>query len=120
MLVAGTETTSTTLEWLMAELVKNPRVMKKAQEEVRRTVGNKAKIDTNDDKSTELLEMYRKREHETTPCGSSFGCSGNKRERRESRRLTYSSKNKSVHQCMANAKKPEFVGQAGGVHPRAV
>ncbi|GMN58600.1 hypothetical protein TIFTF001_027693 [Ficus carica] len=48
MLVAGTETTSTTLEWLTAELMKNPRVMKKAQEELRRTVRNKAKIDTND------------------------------------------------------------------------
>ncbi|KAF3436757.1 hypothetical protein FNV43_RR19508 [Rhamnella rubrinervis] len=36
------------MEWLMAELVKNPRVMKKVQEEVRRVVGKKSKIDMED------------------------------------------------------------------------
>ncbi|KAK4268008.1 hypothetical protein QN277_024716 [Acacia crassicarpa] len=35
MFMAGTETTSTTLEWAMAELIKNPSVMEKAQAEVR-------------------------------------------------------------------------------------
>ncbi|KAF3436755.1 hypothetical protein FNV43_RR19506 [Rhamnella rubrinervis] len=34
MLVGASDTTSTTLEWLMAELMKNPNVMNKAQEEV--------------------------------------------------------------------------------------
>ncbi|KAF3438772.1 hypothetical protein FNV43_RR21536 [Rhamnella rubrinervis] len=33
MFVAGADTTSTVMEWLMAELVRNPEVMKKAQEE---------------------------------------------------------------------------------------
>ncbi|KAK3183408.1 hypothetical protein Dsin_030694 [Dipteronia sinensis] len=32
---AGSETSSATVEWIMAELLKNPRVMKKAQVEVR-------------------------------------------------------------------------------------
>ncbi|CAL1384717.1 unnamed protein product [Linum trigynum] len=36
---AGTETTATSLEWAMSELVKNPRVMQKAQSEVRRAFG---------------------------------------------------------------------------------
>ncbi|XP_062118384.1 phenylacetaldehyde oxime monooxygenase CYP71AN24-like [Humulus lupulus] len=48
ILLAGTETTSTTLDWFMAELMKHPRVMKKAQEEVRLIVGDKPKIDAND------------------------------------------------------------------------
>ncbi|XP_062114932.1 phenylacetaldehyde oxime monooxygenase CYP71AN24-like [Humulus lupulus] len=48
MFVGASDTTSTALEWLMAELVKNPRVMKKVQEEVRRVVGSKSKIDMND------------------------------------------------------------------------
>ncbi|XP_062114933.1 phenylacetaldehyde oxime monooxygenase CYP71AN24-like [Humulus lupulus] len=48
MFVGGSDTTSTALEWLMAELLRNPRVMKKAQEEVRKVVGNKSKIDPND------------------------------------------------------------------------
>ncbi|KAF7104742.1 hypothetical protein CFC21_105615 [Triticum aestivum] len=33
---AGSETSATTLEWIMAELVKNPKVMKRATTEVRR------------------------------------------------------------------------------------
>ncbi|XVE68310.1 hypothetical protein DITRI_Ditri09bG0057300 [Diplodiscus trichospermus] len=48
MFVAGTETTSATTEWLMAELLKNPNVMKKVQEEVRNVVGKKSKLDVND------------------------------------------------------------------------
>ncbi|KAL4634192.1 hypothetical protein ACB092_04G181400 [Castanea dentata] len=48
MFVAGTETTATTLEWAMAELIKNPIMMKKAQEEVRRVVGRKSKLDETD------------------------------------------------------------------------
>ncbi|KAM7250518.1 hypothetical protein ACFE04_022401 [Oxalis oulophora] len=39
----GTKTAASTLEWAMAELVKNPSKMKKAQEEVRRVVGHKSK-----------------------------------------------------------------------------
>ncbi|EXB50951.1 Cytochrome P450 71A1 [Morus notabilis] len=48
MLLGGTETTSTLMEWLMSELMNNPRVMKKAQEEVRRVVGEKAMVEIND------------------------------------------------------------------------
>ena len=48
MFVAGTGTTAATLEWAMAELIKNPSMMKKAQEEVRRVVGRKSKLDEAD------------------------------------------------------------------------
>ncbi|KAL5578544.1 hypothetical protein UlMin_020243 [Ulmus minor] len=58
--VGGTDSNSTGLEWLMAELMKNPRVMKKAQEEVRRMVGNKQKIDMNDIKQMEYLKCVIK------------------------------------------------------------
>uniref|UniRef100_M8CDH7 Cytochrome P450 71A1 n=1 Tax=Aegilops tauschii TaxID=37682 RepID=M8CDH7_AEGTA len=36
MFVAGTDTTFATLEWVMTELVRHPRILQKAQEEVRR------------------------------------------------------------------------------------
>ncbi|XVF70850.1 hypothetical protein PTKIN_Ptkin11bG0195200 [Pterospermum kingtungense] len=35
ILIAGTETSSTTLEWTMSEVMKNPRVLQKVQTEVR-------------------------------------------------------------------------------------
>ncbi|KAJ1292317.1 hypothetical protein BS78_02G383300 [Paspalum vaginatum] len=35
----SSETSATTLQWIMAELMRNPRVMRKAQEEVRRVLG---------------------------------------------------------------------------------
>ena len=48
MFLGGSDTTSTALEWAMTELVKNPRIMEKAQEEVRRVVGRKSKVDEDD------------------------------------------------------------------------
>ncbi|XP_062113410.1 phenylacetaldehyde oxime monooxygenase CYP71AN24-like [Humulus lupulus] len=60
LFVGGSDTTSTALEWLMAELVKSPRVMKKAQEEIRRVVGNKGKIDMNDINQMEFLQCVIK------------------------------------------------------------
>ncbi|XP_059442631.1 cytochrome P450 71A1-like [Corylus avellana] len=60
MFVAGTDTSSTALEWLMAELVKNPRVMKRAQEEVRRVVSKKSRIDVNDINKMDYLKCIIK------------------------------------------------------------
>ncbi|XVF49795.1 hypothetical protein PTKIN_Ptkin04bG0044300 [Pterospermum kingtungense] len=56
MFIAGTDTISTTIEWAMAELLKNPIVMKKVQEEVRNVVGKKPKIDVNDINQMEYLK----------------------------------------------------------------
>jgi len=41
VIVGGTETTSTTLEWLVINLCNNPRVMKKVQEEIDSEIGNR-------------------------------------------------------------------------------
>lgn len=48
MFVGGTDTTSTTTEWTISELVRNPISMKKAQEEVRTVVGTKQKLEEKD------------------------------------------------------------------------
>ncbi|TKY57382.1 steroid 17alpha-monooxygenase or 17alpha-hydroxyprogesterone aldolase [Spatholobus suberectus] len=42
---AGSESSSTTMEWVMSELVKNPRVMEKVQIEVRRVFDGKGYVD---------------------------------------------------------------------------
>ncbi|KAJ6801924.1 premnaspirodiene oxygenase-like [Iris pallida] len=49
MFSGGTETTSTTLTWAMAELVRNPEAMEKVQTEVRQILKGKAKIHEDDD-----------------------------------------------------------------------
>ncbi|RDY10410.1 Cytochrome P450 71A1, partial [Mucuna pruriens] len=47
MIIGGSDTTSTTLEWVFAELLRNPNTMKKVQEEVRRVVGINSRVDEN-------------------------------------------------------------------------
>ncbi|KAI7743665.1 hypothetical protein M8C21_031033 [Ambrosia artemisiifolia] len=48
VLVAGTDTSSASVVWVMTTLIKNPKVMKKVQEEVRNVVGKKSKVDEDD------------------------------------------------------------------------
>ncbi|XWS51769.1 hypothetical protein CRYUN_Cryun11dG0011500 [Craigia yunnanensis] len=42
---AGSETSSTTVEWALSEMLKNPRVMREAQAEVRRVFEEKGNVD---------------------------------------------------------------------------
>ena len=48
MFAAGTDTTFITLDWGMTELVTNPKVMKRAQAEVRRVLGEKRFVSDTD------------------------------------------------------------------------
>ena len=58
---AGTDTSSTTVEWAMAEMMKTPRVMKKAQAEVRKLYqGNKTLIHEKDIEKLSYLKWVIK------------------------------------------------------------
>ncbi|CAN0900325.1 Cytochrome P450 71A1 [Linum grandiflorum] len=48
MFIGGTDTTASTMDWAMAEMIKNPTILKKAQEEVRKVVGKKPKVEESD------------------------------------------------------------------------
>ena len=44
MFAAGTDTSAATVLWVMAELIRNPSVMERAQAEVRKVVNGKSMI----------------------------------------------------------------------------
>ncbi|EEF33746.1 cytochrome P450 76A1 [Ricinus communis] len=48
MFTAGTDTTTSTLEWAMAELLRNPKELKKVQAEIRSTIGSNKKLEEKD------------------------------------------------------------------------
>ncbi|XP_049362572.1 premnaspirodiene oxygenase-like [Solanum verrucosum] len=60
MFVAGSATSSTVLEWVMSELLKNPSMMEKAQAEVREAFNGKTTIDQTDLKKLKYLKMVIK------------------------------------------------------------
>lgn len=43
-----TETSSTTVDWAMSEMMRNPHVMSRAQKEIREAFNGKRKIDESD------------------------------------------------------------------------
>ncbi|NP_001313070.1 5-epiaristolochene 1,3-dihydroxylase-like precursor [Nicotiana tabacum] len=60
MFAAGTETSSTTTVWAMAEMMKNPNVFNKAQAEVRETFKDKVTFDEIDAEELEYLKLVIK------------------------------------------------------------
>ncbi|XP_058069015.1 premnaspirodiene oxygenase-like [Magnolia sinica] len=57
MFSAGTATSSSTLEWAMTEMMKNPMVMEKAQAKVRHVFKGKAKVDERDTSKLNYLKL---------------------------------------------------------------
>uniref|UniRef100_A0A7N0UAW3 Cytochrome P450 n=1 Tax=Kalanchoe fedtschenkoi TaxID=63787 RepID=A0A7N0UAW3_KALFE len=62
MFVGGVATTAAAMEWTMAELAKNPSIMKKVQEEVRSVVGEKSEIQESDISQMKYLKCVIKEE----------------------------------------------------------
>ncbi|XP_071724311.1 LOW QUALITY PROTEIN: cytochrome P450 71B2-like [Rutidosis leptorrhynchoides] len=61
LFLAGTDTGAITVTWAMSELVRNPRVLKKAQDEIRNVAGKKARFVKEEEiGSLEYLRMVLK------------------------------------------------------------
>lgn len=60
MFTAGSDTSSTTMEWAMSELIKNPKMMDKAQAEVRNVLKGKKKIKEKDIEEVNYLKLVIK------------------------------------------------------------
>ncbi|PON56114.1 Cytochrome P450, E-class, group I [Parasponia andersonii] len=60
MFTAGTDTTTSTLEWAMAELLHNPKALKKVQSELRRTINPGEKLDERDIENLPYLKAVIK------------------------------------------------------------
>ncbi|XP_068635898.1 cytochrome P450 71A9-like [Aristolochia californica] len=60
MFLAGTDTTFATLIWAMTEFVRNPKVMRKAQDEVRKVTEGKKKVEEDDLHKLDYLKLVLK------------------------------------------------------------
>ncbi|KAJ4756367.1 Cytochrome P450 [Rhynchospora pubera] len=60
MFINGTDTSSATLTWIMTELMRNPRVMAKARDEVRKIAGDKGKVEEYELKDLAYLKLVIK------------------------------------------------------------
>eukprot|EP00253_Pinus_taeda_P012686 PITA_12686 len=69
MLAAGTDTSSTSLDWTMVELLKNPPVMKKLQGELERVVGFNRMVSESDLPSLVYLQAVVKESLRLHPAG---------------------------------------------------
>ncbi|KAL5053398.1 hypothetical protein RYX36_034080 [Vicia faba] len=69
MLAASTDTTATTIEWTISEILKNPRVMEKVQTELKTIVGMKRKVEESDLDKLEYLDMVIKESFRLHPPG---------------------------------------------------
>lgn len=68
MFAGGTETTSSTVDWAMVELMRNPRVMAKAQAEVRQVMKNSSIIYEEEDiKKLNYLKLVIMETHRLHP-----------------------------------------------------
>lgn len=60
IIIAGTDTSAATVVWAMSELIRNPGIMKTAQDEVRRVIGSKKKVEESDLAQLQYLKLVLK------------------------------------------------------------
>ncbi|XP_020236938.1 cytochrome P450 CYP736A12 [Cajanus cajan] len=69
MLLGSMDTSATAIEWTLSELLRNPRVMKKVQMELKNVVGMKRRVEESDLDKLEYLDMVIKESMRLHPVG---------------------------------------------------
>nr|CAD1829319.1 unnamed protein product [Ananas comosus var. bracteatus] len=72
LFVAGSETSSSTVEWAMAELLRSPRSMAAAREELARVIGPRREVEESDVAQLPYLQAVVKESLRLHPPGPSF------------------------------------------------
>lgn len=60
MIMGGTDTTATTIEWCVLELVRYPEIQKKLREEIERVVGTESRVEESDIPNLPYLQAFVK------------------------------------------------------------
>jgi len=69
LIAGGSETSEATLEWIMAELLRNPHIMSKAKEELDRVIGKERWVDEQDISNLPFIECIVKETMRLHPLG---------------------------------------------------
>ena len=67
MFAAGTDTSSTVIDWAMSEMMRQPGVLEKAQAEIRQAFNGKKQIHEKDIQNLSYLKVSYKRNSKVTP-----------------------------------------------------
>jgi len=60
MIIGGSDTSLTSIEWTFSEMLKNPRILERAQEEVRQAFGSRGYVDEKDLQELKYLKAVIK------------------------------------------------------------
>ncbi|PHT31955.1 Cytochrome [Capsicum baccatum] len=67
LLIASMDTSSTTIDWILTELLRHPDVMKKVQNELEQVIGKNRMVEESDLESLEYLDMVIKESNRLHP-----------------------------------------------------
>ena len=113
MFAAGTDTTFITLDWAMKELI-NPRVLERAQAEVRSVLGDRSVVLESDLPQLDYMKAVIKRDLPIAPSGSSFSpkrIHGT----RHHQRIRHSAQDKDLRECLGDREGPGMLGRSWDV-----